>query len=70
MTTKISTIAIAVCFCFFTACGGKQQPKEGNDTVAKADATKDTLGVDTNKSAGKDSIGIKKDTVKQGKPKT
>ncbi len=67
MKKKITTIAIFCLVISISSCGGNQAPKEGNDTVSKADVTKDTLNIDTNKSAGKDSIGIKADTAKMKK---
>jgi len=49
MKYKFLIIAIAASTCVLSACSGNQAGRHANDTVDKADGTKDTLKVDTGK---------------------
>ena len=63
-------LTLASAMGLLASCAGNQAPKQGNDTVSKADATKDTLGIDTNKSGNKgNTIKTPTDTVKKALPK-
>jgi protein involved in sex pheromone biosynthesis len=70
MKNKLVILALASVMGLLVSCAGNQAPKQGNDTVSKADATKDTLGIDTNKNGNKDNtIKTSTDTVKKAIPK-
>jgi len=70
MKNKLIIIILIGSINLLVSCAGNQAPKQGNDTVSKVDATKDTLGIDTNKNGNKDNtIKAPTDTVKNGLPK-
>ncbi|MDF2432514.1 MAG: hypothetical protein JWP44_2145 [Mucilaginibacter sp.] len=68
---KRNTVLILMAFgiSLLSACAGNNAPKQQTDTVDKADVTKDTLGIDTNKSVIRHSKLIKNDTSKKAKGK-
>jgi len=70
MKNKLIVLLLCSCISMLISCAGNQPPKQGNDTVSKADATKDTLNIDTNKNAGNaNTIKTPNDTVKKALPK-
>lgn len=69
MKNKLIVLILCSCLSLLISCAGNQPPKQGNDTVSKADATKDTLNVDTNKDINKaNTIKTPRDTVKKAIP--
>ncbi|MDB5006889.1 MAG: hypothetical protein JWP45_1282 [Mucilaginibacter sp.] len=68
---KNNTIRVLIVFAIYllSACASNNAPKQQTDTVAKADVTKDTLGIDTNKSIVRHSKLIKNDTSKKVRAK-